>query len=150
MVEPRRNFPYLLKNSATATVNGNTYFNMITFFLYPHLMVLMWTMFGFSRKLQMPYSNYCAKHLVTVESAELVKSLIPSGHFTPFNFFLWRAVKDMCYAKIQRQLIIWRPAPPSTRKSAKKLVKPNRLLWCQPRHPFEWNNVLFTSGIIVL
>ena len=70
--------PYFFEDEggATVTVNGDTYRTMITDFFMPTLdgidaVHIMWTMFGFSRMVQlvthlMPQSTYCAKRSMAV------------------------------------------------------------------------------------
>ena len=71
-----------------------------------------------------------------------------SCDLTPLDYFLWSSVKEKCYAN--------KPETIKYLKAnicdviAKIRIQSNKVLWAQPRQPFEWNNIPFLTGTIVL
>ena len=80
-------------------------------------------------------------------------------NMTPLEYLMGGTVKLKCYAEKQETInylkanicdAMMRDTTPYTWKIARKLVRSNEVLLGQPRQPYEWSDIPFLTGTIVL
>ena len=141
--------PYLFENKddATITIIRDTYRTIIpNLFLYPLFMVLLWTLFGFNRIVQLALIHLLLKFVMGAKKLRFDTVEL----FIVKRKVLCRQTRKNVAFEGQHSWCHCRDTTPYTRKSARKLVRSKEVLWYQTWQPYEWNHIPFLTATIVL